>query len=190
MGGQPDQLQLTATITEAGKANIDVDASSRVSWLGCMPDNSGTHLQVMAAVMQTVQEAALKGPTSLIEAYSCDLHVLDLVQDSKHVNLHENRRLASGPADRSNPESGSLLDCVTESLGDDSWNRLIILSLISSCARMKPPPIMERCLISVEPDPGNLKRPILRLVMPAMHREIALKGCHHEVGHLRPRHKC
>ena len=50
-----------------------------------MPDNSGTHLRVTAAVVQAVKEAALRGPTSPIEAYSCDLHVLDLVQDSQQV---------------------------------------------------------------------------------------------------------
>ena len=50
-----------------------------------MPDNSGTHLQVTAAAVQAVQEAALKGPTSPIEAYSCDLHVLDSVQNSQQV---------------------------------------------------------------------------------------------------------
>ena len=43
----------------AGKVNIDVDALLRVSWSGCMPDNSGTHLKVMAAAVQAVQEAAL-----------------------------------------------------------------------------------------------------------------------------------
>ena len=37
-----------------GKTNIDADALLRVSWLGCMPDNSGTHLQVMAAAVQAM----------------------------------------------------------------------------------------------------------------------------------------
>ena len=62
-----------------------MDALSRVSWPGCMPDNSGTHLMVTAAAVQAVQEAALEGPVSPIEAYSCDLHILDAVQDSKQV---------------------------------------------------------------------------------------------------------
>ena len=52
-----------------------------MSWLGCIPDNSGTHLQVIAAAVQ----AALKGPTSPIEAYSCDMHILDSVQYSQQV---------------------------------------------------------------------------------------------------------
>ena len=51
-----------------------------------MPDDSGTHLKVMAAAVQAVQqEAALKGPASPIKAYSYDLHILDAVQDSQQV---------------------------------------------------------------------------------------------------------
>ena len=69
----------------AGKTNIDADALLRVCCPGCMPDNSGTHPKVTAAVAWAVQEAALKGPTSPIEAYSCNLHILDAVQDSWQV---------------------------------------------------------------------------------------------------------
>ena len=43
----------------AGKANIDADALSRVSWPGCMPGNMRTCIKVTAAAMQAVQEAAL-----------------------------------------------------------------------------------------------------------------------------------
>ena len=50
-----------------------------------MPDNSGTHLKVTAAAVWAVQEAALEGPASPIEAYSSDLNVLDAVQDSQQV---------------------------------------------------------------------------------------------------------
>ena len=35
--------------------------------------------------MQTVQEASLQGPVIPIEAYSSDLHILDILQDSKQV---------------------------------------------------------------------------------------------------------
>ena len=69
----------------AGKANIDADALSRVSWPGCLPDNTSTHIKVTAAAMQAVQEAALQGPASPIEAYSCSLHILDVLQDSKQI---------------------------------------------------------------------------------------------------------
>ena len=50
-----------------------------------MPDNTSTHIKVTAAAMQAVQEAALQGPASPIEAYSSDLHVLDKLQDSNQV---------------------------------------------------------------------------------------------------------
>ena len=70
---------------QARKTNIDADALSRVSWPGCMPDNSGTYVKVTAAAVWAVYEAALEGPTSPSEAYSYDLHVLDAVQDSQHV---------------------------------------------------------------------------------------------------------
>ena len=66
----------------AGKANIDADVLLRVSWPGCMPDNTSTHIKVTAAAMQAVQEATLQGSASPTEAYSSDLHVLDVLQDS------------------------------------------------------------------------------------------------------------
>ena len=69
----------------ADKANIDADPLSRVSWPGCMPDSSGTHLKVTSAAVQPVQEAALQGPVSPIEAYSSDLHILDVLQDSTQI---------------------------------------------------------------------------------------------------------
>ena len=50
-----------------------------------MPDSSGTHLKVTAAAMQGVQESALQEPTSPIEAYSSDLHILHILQDNKQI---------------------------------------------------------------------------------------------------------
>ena len=70
---------------QARKANVDTDALLRVSWPGYIIDSSGTLLKVTATAVQAVQEAALEGPTSPKEAYSCDLHILDAVQDSQQV---------------------------------------------------------------------------------------------------------
>ena len=53
---------------QAGKTNMDADTLLRMSWPAA-----------------GVQGAALKGPTSPIEAYSCDLHILDAVQASQQV---------------------------------------------------------------------------------------------------------
>ena len=69
----------------AGKANIDPDALSRVSWPECMPDSSGTSLKVNAAAIRAIQEAALHQPACPIEAYSCDSHVVGAIQDSQQV---------------------------------------------------------------------------------------------------------
>ena len=69
----------------ARKTNTDTDTLSRVSWPGCMPDNSGTNLQVTAAAVQAVQDTALEALTNPIEAYSCNMHILDSVQDSQQV---------------------------------------------------------------------------------------------------------
>ena len=67
---------------QARKANINTYTLLRVSWPGCVSDDSGTPLKVTATA---VQESALKGPISLIKAYSYDLHVLDAVLDSQQV---------------------------------------------------------------------------------------------------------
>ena len=69
----------------AGKINIDADALLRMSWPGCIPDTSGTHHQVTAAAVQAIEGAILEGPVSPAEVYSCDLHVLDPVEDSLQV---------------------------------------------------------------------------------------------------------
>ena len=50
-----------------------------------MPDNSGSHLKVTPAAVQAVQGASLEGPSSPIEAYSCNLHVLNAVKESQQV---------------------------------------------------------------------------------------------------------
>ena len=147
-----------------------------------MPDNSGTHLQVTAAAVQAVQNAALEGLTSPIQAYSCDLHILNSVQDSQQVTCmtledwcQSNRKIQ--PCVWSSP------DCGIEPWGDGSLNRWTQLSLISSymggitfsC---------EKSFYTERPDPGNQRRPLFQVVFPAAHREVTLKGCHDEVGHL------
>ena len=69
----------------AGKTNIDADTLSRVSWPECMPDNLGTSLKVNAAAIRAIQEAALDQPACPIEAYSYNLHVIGVIQDSQQV---------------------------------------------------------------------------------------------------------
>ena len=88
----------------ASKTNIDADALLRVSWPGCMPDNSGTHLQVKAAAVQAMQEAALKGPTSPIRGIHLQSTCPGLNTGQSAGHLHVHRRLVPDSAGRSNPE--------------------------------------------------------------------------------------
>ena len=66
----------------AGKNNNDADALLKVSWPRCVPHTLGTHHWVTAVAVWGMQEAALKGNVSPIEACSCDLCVLDPIGDS------------------------------------------------------------------------------------------------------------
>ena len=70
---------------QAGRTNIDADSLSRVSQPECMPDDLGTSLEVNAAVIKAIQEAALDQPACPIEAYSYDLHVIGAIQESQQV---------------------------------------------------------------------------------------------------------
>ena len=69
----------------AGKANIDADALSSISWPECMPDSLGTGLKVNTAAIRAIQEAGLDQPACPIAAYSCNLHVIGAIQDSQQV---------------------------------------------------------------------------------------------------------
>ena len=69
----------------AGKANIDADALSRVSWPECMPDNSDPSLKVTTAAVRAIQEATLDQATCPWEAYSYDLHVVGAIEDHQQV---------------------------------------------------------------------------------------------------------
>ena len=105
----------------AGKANIDADALSRVSWPECMPDSLGTGLKVNAAAIRAIQEAALDQPVCLIEAYSCDLHVIGAVQDSQQVaqmTLDDWQQ-----AQEADPVLGIIVKRLREGMLDQDWCR-------------------------------------------------------------------
>ena len=132
--------------------------------------------------MWAVQEAALKGSISPIEANSCDLHILDAVQDSQQVA------------------------CMT--LEDWHWAQEVhpVLSLVITRLRdgmlgkgqpkaTDPPKFSQyrwvhNCLLLKQgvlyrwARPRQSEETLLQLVLPAAQREVALRGCHDEVGHL------
>ena len=165
---------------QARKTNVDADTSSRVSWPGCMSDNSGTHLKVTAAVVQAVQEAALKGPTSPIEAYSCDwtfwmqyrtVNRLPVwlwrtgVKPSKWILLWVWSSLWDGTLGQWQSKSTDLPEF---SLFQWEWNHLLL----------------KQGILYRWATPRESEETLFQLVLPATQREVTLKGCHDEVGHL------
>ena len=166
----------------AGKANIDADALSRVSWPGCMPHSSGTHLEVTAAAVQAVHEATLEGLTSPIEAYICDLHILDAIQDSKQVTCMtlEDWHQAQ--------EVNPVLSLVIARLWDGMLGK-------GQTRRTDPPEIsqywwecnhllLQKGVLYRWAQPRESEEALLQLVLAAAQREVTLRGCHDEVGHL------
>ena len=166
----------------AGKANIDADALLRVFWPGCMPDNTSTHIKVTAAAMQFVQEAALQGSASPIEAYSSDLYILDVLQDGKQIasmtlkDWHQAQevdpvlslviaRLRDGMLGKSQSKA---TDPPEVSQFRQEWNHLVL----------------KRGILYRQARPRELEETLLQLVLPTAYREVAFRGCHDDVGHL------
>ena len=165
-----------------GKTNIDVDALSRVSWLGCMPDTSDTHLWVTAVAVWAVQEAILEGPASPIKAYSCNLHVLDSVGDIMQViymtkdDWHQAQW------------TDLVLGLVVVRLQDRTLGQHQLKltdppelwQFLCECNHLK----LRQGILYRKTLPKESQEALFQLVLLAMHRETSLRGCHEEVGHL------
>ena len=153
-----------------------------VSWLGCKPDNSGNHLRVTAAAVWAMQEAALKFPTSPIKAYSCNLHVLDTVQDSQQVTymtMEDWYQAQQADPTLSLVISG-LLDGTLEWWQSKSTDPpAFSLFLWEQNHLVLKQGILNRCARSRESETT-----LFQLALPATQREVALKGCHDQIGHL------
>ena len=149
-----------------------------------MPGNLGTHLQVTAAAVQAVQDTALKGLTSPIKAYSCNLYILDSVQDSQQVTCMtlEDWHQAQ--------QADPTLHLVISRLQDGTlrwWQ-----------SKQTDPPEFNQFLQEENhlllwtgvlyrgARPRESGETLFQLVLPAAHWEVALKECHDEVGHLGP----
>ena len=166
----------------AGKTNIDADSLLRVTWLGCIPNSSGTHQKVTATAVQAVQEAALKGPISPTEAYSCDLHILNAVQDSQQVACMTLEDWCQAQ------EVDPVLSLVITRLWDGTLGK--------GQSKVTDPPevsqyrwecnhlLLKQGILYRWARPRESEETLLQLVLPAAQREVALRGYHNEVGHL------
>ena len=166
----------------AGKANINADALSRVSWPKCMPDSSGTSLKVNAADIRAIQEAVLDQPACPIEAYSCNLHVIGVIQDSLQVaqmTLDDWRQ-----AQEVDPVLGIITKRLREGTLDQDWCRKTDSPKLSQYKRERNSLVVQKGILYRQARPRELDETLLQLVLPTAYREVSLKGCHDEVGHL------
>ena len=166
----------------ARKTNIDADVLLRVSWLWCIPDSSGTHQKVTATAVQTVQEAALKGSIRPIEAYSCDLYVLDAVQDSKQVacmtleDWHQ--------AQEVDPILRLVITRLQDGMLGKGQSKATDLLKVSQYRWEHNHLLLKQGILYRWAKPRESEETLLQLVLPAAQREVAHRGCHDEVGHL------
>ena len=165
---------------QARKTNIDADALLRVSWPGCVPDNSGTHLKVTAAAVWAVQDAALKGPASPIEAYSCNLHILDAVQNSQQVTCMTLEDWHQ--AQQVDPTLSLVISRQWD--GTLGWWQSTLTNppKFSQFLHEQNHLLLKQGILYRWARPGESEKTLFQLVLPAAQREVALKGCHHEVG--------
>ena len=166
----------------ARKTTIDADALSRVSWPGCVPDNSGSHLKVTTAAVWAVQKAALKDPTSPIKAHSCDFHILDTIQDSQQVacmtleDWHQ--------AQQVDPTLHLVISRLWDGTMERWQSKLTDLPTFSQFLQEQNHLLLKQGILYRGASPRESEETLFQLVLPATHREVALKGCHNEVGHL------
>ena len=166
----------------AGKANINADALSRVSWPKCMPDSLGTSLKVNAVAVRAIQEAALDQPAYPIEAYSCDLHVIGAIQDSKQVaqmTLDDWQQ-----AQEVDPVLGIIIKRLREGMLYQDWCKNVDSPKVSQYKRERNSLVLQKGILYRQARPRESDEALLQLILPAAYREVALKGCHDEVGHL------
>ena len=166
----------------SGKANIDADALSRVSWPECVPDNSGTGLKVNAAAVRAIQEAALDQPACPIEAYSHDIHVVGEMQDSQQVaqmTLDDWRR-----AQEADPALAAIIEKLKAGSLDQDWCKQTNSPELNLYKWERNNLTLQKGILYRRARPRESDESLLQLVLPPAYREVALKGCHDEVGHL------
>ena len=167
---------------QVGKANINADALSRVSWPECMPDSSGTSLKVNAVAIRAIQEATLDQLTCPIEAYSCDVHVVGAIQDSQQVaqmTLDD-----WWQAQEVDPVLGIIIKGLREGMLEQDWCKKTDSPKLSQYKREQNSLVLQKGILYRRARPRESDETLLQLVLPAAYREVGLKGCHDEVGHL------
>ena len=147
-----------------------------------MPDTSHTHLGFFAVAVQAMHDAAPEGPIIHIEAYGCDLHILDPVGDSQQVTCmtiddwHQVQQtdLVFGLV-MVRLQDGTLGQCQPKPTDPPE-----LLPFLHECNHLK----LRWGILYRKTLPKESQEALFQLVLPAVHRETALRWCHNEIGHL------
>ena len=155
-----------------GKTNIDTDALLRLSW---QPQQCKLYMRL-----------PLKGPISPIEAHSCDLHILDAVQDSQHITCmtledwHQAQQL--------DPTLSLVITILQGGTLGKGQSKATDLPEVSQNRWEHNHLLLKQGILYRWARPRESEETLLQLVLPAAQREVALRGCHDEVGHLGMEH--
>ena len=166
----------------AGKTNIDADALSRVSWPECMPDNLGTSLNGNSHSCEgnprgylgkaclphrglQLWLACCRGNPGQSAGSPNDPWWLVTGARSGPCLRHNNKETKRGDT-RTGPVQEDRLPKLSQYRRE--WNNLVLKKgVLYRWAR-----------------PRESEGTLLQLVLPTAQREVAVRGCHDEVGHL------
>ena len=124
----------------------------------------------------------LEKPVCPIEAYSYDLHVVGAIQDSKQVaqmTLDDFHQVQ---------EVDPVLSIISVRLGEgtleEDWSKMTDSPKLSQYRREQNNLVLKKGILYRWARPRELEGTLLQLVLPTVQREVSLRGCHDEVGHL------
>ena len=142
----------------------------------------GTGLKVNAVAIRAIQEAALDQPACPIEAYSYDMHVVGAVQDSQQVaqmTLDDWQQVQEA-----DPALATIMERLKVGALDQDWCKQTNSPKLNLYKRERNNLTLQKGILYRRAKPRESDESLLQLVLPPAYREVALKGCHDEVGHL------
>ena len=132
--------------------------------------------------MQAVQEATLQVPASPMEAYSSDLHVLDILQDSNQVASMTLKHWCQ--AQEVDPILSLVMARLKDGMLGKGQSKATDPIKVSQFGQEWKHLVLKKGILYRQARPRESEETLLQLVLPTAYREVVLRGCHDEVGHL------
>ena len=130
----------------------------------------------------SLQEAALKEPASPIEAYSCDLHIFDAVQDSRQVACMTLQDWCK--AQEVDPVLSLVITRLWDGMLGKGQSKATGPLVLSQYRWEGSHLLLKQGVLYRQVRPRESEEALFQLVLPMHRGEVALQGCHNEVGHL------